>query len=396
MKTAESINIWHFPTTDIYPKMNSITSHIYDENVEQKETIAQIWISTLQKWVLLCFLTGHFVILHQMHLWLAAQSQTESLLLFCFGCSSPRKPWAGLSWARLGFAKCVSIYALADSQLHLLCRKGLEVTLLIGWPWWPWERFDVCNFPEPSNSSSTFFFFLFLYNHLKSLESLSFSGIILGQLKYPPRRSASASRVCGDGGKCALSNTHLHEKITRRGLRPVKREAAPVVLVTAVDCCSRRAGFGRPLGGLRRSESLSLHWLLPSHVCCHGAEAVQRLPDLHMIATSVEQQWPRGRVKFHNEGSDRISISDRFRGTYKCGPNRNRWDEELMCLLLFTLPWQKSPCSMNAAPVEAALPQRPWELPARLNSELKGVRLLDYLNKVSHRKLLNNKYFCHS
>lgn len=56
-----------------------------------------------------------------------SESQTESLL-FSAGCSSPPVPWAGPSWAHLGFAKSVSIYALADSQVHLLCREGLEVT----------------------------------------------------------------------------------------------------------------------------------------------------------------------------------------------------------------------------------------------------------------------------
>lgn len=103
MKTAESRNIWDSPW--LLPKMHSTTSHIYDKNVEQKETIAHIWISTLQKWVPFDFLTGHFRIYTRCICDPQSQSQTESLLLLCFGCSSPRNPWAQLSSARLGFCK---------------------------------------------------------------------------------------------------------------------------------------------------------------------------------------------------------------------------------------------------------------------------------------------------
>lgn len=103
MKTAESRNIWDSPW--LLPKMHSTTSHIYDKNVEQKETIAHIWISTLQKWVPFDFLTGHFRIYTRCICDPQSQSQTESLLLLCFGCSSPRNPWARLSSARLGFCK---------------------------------------------------------------------------------------------------------------------------------------------------------------------------------------------------------------------------------------------------------------------------------------------------
>ena len=50
------------------------------------------------------------------------------------------------------------------------------------------------------------------------------------------------------------------QKITRQGLGTVKSKAAPVALVTAVDCGSQRAGLATlDLGGLKSCPSTDCH-----------------------------------------------------------------------------------------------------------------------------------------
>lgn len=144
----------------------------------------------------------------------------------------------------------------------------------------------------------------------------------MGQLKYPTMHSAWASRGCSN----VLSNTDVYEwRSPDKACILLKREAAPVALVTAVDCGSRGAGFGHRW--LRRSEiSLPLQRLQPSCCLLRWCRGSPEAPHPRMIATDIEQRWPQGGVKVQHR-SDWSSICDQFRGAFERLPNLNRTDQ---------------------------------------------------------------------
>lgn len=151
---------------------------------------------------------------------------------------------------------------------------------------------------------------------------------------------------------------------------PREREAAPVAVVTAVDCGSRRAWVWPPL----TSEVWNL--LLPPPTAaitcllgwCRGSPEA---PCLRMIETDVEQRWPQGHVS--TQVTFMLGSKQNLWAVWR-GPNLNRPIPDVSFAV--HTGTKKIRCKSNShdlqrdvAP-EAALQRRPWEHPARLNSEL--------------------------
>lgn len=180
------------------------------------------------------------------------------------------------------------------------------------------------------------------------------------------------------------------QKITRQGLRTVNQEAGPVALVTEAWPSLATSD----LGGLKSPwTSSNCH----HHVCWQASR-------LCMIATSVEQEWPQGHVKFQHKShccSDQSSIFSQFRGTYESVSNLN--GERPIADMSFAVHsvMKKSRFKLKSrhllrdrspswcCTTMAVQAWQSWELPERLNSEV--VRFLNYLNKLSHCKLLRKK-----